>query len=81
MAEVSMATEIVTLSIDSEAARIFKLAPAEEREKLEVLLGIWLKELGKSSSISLKETMDQIGDNAKVRGLTSEELVTILEED
>lgn len=76
-----MATEIITLRIDPEAARIFELAPAEEREKLQVLLGIWLKELGKVNSGSLKETMDQIGDKAKARGLTPEDLNAILEED
>jgi len=76
-----MATEIIKLRIDPEAARIFKSAPAEEREKLQVLLGIWLKELGKVSSGSLKETMDQIGDKAKARGLTPEDLDAILEED
>lgn len=76
-----MATEIITLRIDPEAARIFESAPAEEREKLQVLLGIWLKELGKVSAGSLKETMDQIGDKAKARGLTPEDLDAILEED
>lgn len=75
-----MATEIITLRIDPEAARIFESAPAEEREKLQILLGIWLKELGKLNSGSLKETMDQIGDKAKARGLTPEDLDAILEE-
>ena len=75
-----MVTEIITLRIDPESARIFESAPAEEREKLEILLGIWLKELGKVNSGSLKETMDQIGDKAKARGLTPEDLDAILEE-
>lgn len=75
-----MATEIITLRIDPEAARIFESAPAEDREKLQILLGIWLKELGKVNSGSLKETMDQIGDKAKARGLTAEDLDAILEE-
>jgi hypothetical protein len=75
-----MATEIITMRVDPEAARIFELAPAEEREKLQVLLGIWLKELGKANSGSLKETMDQIGDKAKARGLTPEDLDKLLEE-
>jgi hypothetical protein len=76
-----MATEIITLRIDPDAARIFEAAPAEDREKLQVLLGIWLKELGMRSSGSLKETMDQIGDKAKARGLTPEDLDAILGED
>jgi hypothetical protein len=44
-----MSTEVITLEVDSEAARAFKSASAEEREKLQVLLGIWLKEYAKAA--------------------------------
>lgn len=75
-----MNTENITLQIDSESARIFKTTTTEEREKLQVLLSIWLKELGTSSTQSLKETMDEISTTAKARGLTSELLDEILGE-
>ena len=61
-----MNTENITLQIDSEAARIFKKATAEEREKLQVLLSIWLKDLGTSGTRSLKETVDKISASAKL---------------
>lgn len=75
-----MNSENITLKIDPEAARIFKTATAEEREKLQVLLSIWLKDLGTSGTKSLKETMDEISATARARGLTSEILDEILEE-
>ena len=75
-----MNTENITLQIDPEAARIFKTATAEEREKLQLLLSIWLKDLGTGGAKSLKETMDEISDNAKARGLTPEVLEEILKD-
>lgn len=76
-----MSTEPITLEIDSEAAQAFKSASAEEREKLQVLLGIWLKEYARADASSLKEAMDEISRQAQNRGLTPEILESILEED
>jgi hypothetical protein len=76
-----MATETITLEIDSEAAQAYKTVPAIEREKLQILLGIWLKTYARSNDASLKETMDEIGRNARLRGLTPEALESILEEE
>jgi len=75
-----MSTEVITLEVDSEAARAFKSASAEEREKLQVWLGIWLKEYAKSTP-PLKEVMDEVGLGARARGLTPEILASILEEE
>ena len=74
-----MSTEAITLEIDSEAAQAFKSVSTEEREKLQVLLGIWLKEYAKADTTSLKETMDEISRRAQSRGLTPEILDSILE--
>jgi hypothetical protein len=74
-----MVTETITLQIDPDAASIFKAASGEDREKLQVLLGIWLRQLGKDQS-SLRATMDEISNKAKARGLTKEALEDILGE-
>ncbi len=50
-----MSTEAITIEIDSEAAQAFKAMSAEDREKLQVLLGIWLKEYPKADALSLKK--------------------------
>ncbi len=76
-----MATETITLEVDAEAAQAFKAVSANEREKLQVLLGIWLKEYAKADGISLKATMDEISKEAQSRGLTPKILESILEEE
>ncbi len=77
-----MATEMITLQVDLETAQAFKAAPAEEREKLQVLLGIWLKGFAKAdAAASLKETMNEISQKAQSRGLTPEILDSILKEE
>ena len=76
-----MSTEAITLVIDSEAAQAFKSVSAEEREKLQILLSIWLREYVKADAASLKETMDGMSRKAQSRGLTPEILGSILEEE
>ncbi len=73
-----MATETITLEIDSEAARALNSVSAEGREKLQVLLGIWLKEYVKADNASLRQTMNEISQKAQNRGLTPEILESIL---
>ena len=53
----------------------------EEREKVQILLGIWLKEYAKADAASLGETMDEISRKAQSRGLTPGILESILEEE
>ena len=76
-----MSTEAITLEVDSEAARAFRAVSAEGREKLQVLLGIWLREYARADALSLKETMDEISRKARGRGLTPEILESVLEEE
>ena len=76
-----MSTEAITLEVDSEAARAFRSVSAEGREKLQVLLGIWLREYARADALSLKETMDEISRKAQGRGLTPEILESVLEEE
>jgi hypothetical protein len=74
-----MATELITIQVDAEAAKAYKAAPADEQKKIQVLLSLWLKEVATADPVSLKELMSDIGNRAKERGLTAEELESILE--
>lgn len=76
-----MSTEIITLEVDSEAARVFRTASTEEQEKLRVLLGLWLKEYARADGPSLTESMNDISRKAQSRGLTPEILESVLEEE
>ena len=73
-----MATETITLEIDSEAARTLNSVSAEVRERWLVLFGIWLKQYAKADGASLEQAMNEIGEKAKNRGLTPEILESIL---
>ena len=76
-----MATETITIQLDSEAAKLFKEAQPKEQKKMEALLSLWLKEIATTENLSLKEVMDDIGRTAQERGLTPEILESILNEE
>jgi hypothetical protein len=74
-----MATEIITIQVDAEAAEAYRAASPEAQKKMQVLLGLWLKEVTAGNSESLKQLMTNIGNKAQARGLTSEELESIFD--
>lgn len=76
-----MATETITLEIDSDVARAFKSVSEEQRAKLQILLGIWLQEFSRAEGSTLPQTMDEIGNKAESRGLTPEILEIILRQE
>lgn len=73
-----MATSTISIEVDTETARAFAEAPPEERRKLELLLGLRLRELTATPARSLKAVMDEIGARAEARGLTPEILESLL---
>ena len=73
-----MALATINVLIDEDAARIYQNASVEEREKLSLLFGLWLREF-EETSLSLSEIMDLISDNAQRRGLTPEILDSLLD--
>ncbi|HBB86164.1 MAG TPA: hypothetical protein DC047_00945 [Blastocatellia bacterium] len=73
-----MATETITLEIDSELARTLNSLSAEFQQRLLVLFGIWLKQYAQADGTPLEETMNAISEKAKSRGLTPEILESIL---
>jgi hypothetical protein len=75
-----MSTSTIHIEVDSETARAFALAPAEEKRKIQLLLDLRLRELTSPPAKSLKEIMDEIGANAEARGLTPEILESLLHE-
>ena len=76
-----MATCTIEIEVDEEAARAFSEATAERRRKLEILLGLRLRELISKPSKSLKQIMDEIGAEAEARGLTPEILESLLRDE
>ena len=75
-----MTTEKITIHVDADTAKAFKSTSAEERQKLELLLNLKLKE-SLSSSDSILEIMDKISQEALDKGLTPEILQSLLEDE
>ena len=76
-----MSTETISISVDSVAARSFCEASPEERRKIELLLGLRLRELTVGRVRPLKEIMDEIGAEAEAKGLTPQTLESLLREE
>jgi len=73
-----MSTETISIAVDADAAQSFCKASAEERRKLELLLGLRLRELTLGRVRPLKDIMDEIGADAAAKGLTPELLKSML---
>ena len=75
-----MPMSTISIEVDAEAARIFAAASEEERRKLQLLLGLRLRELTARPPRPLNEIMDDIGRRAEAQGLTPQLLDEILQE-
>lgn len=74
-----MQTEQITIQVEAEAARAFRAASPAMRRKLELLLSLQLAEFAQGKP-ALDQIMDEISRNAQARGLTSEILDQLLNE-
>ncbi len=75
-----MTTEEITIRVDADTAKAFKSTSVQERQKLELLLNLKLKE-SLNNSDSLLEIMDEISHEAMNKGLTPEILQSLLEDE
>ncbi len=75
-----MITEEIRILVDAQTARAFNSISAPERQKLELLLNLKLKE-SLNNSESLLQLMNEISQEAIKKGLTSEILQTLLEDE
>ncbi len=76
-----MTLETISIAIDSDVAQTFSQASAEERRKIEILLRLRLRELTLGRIRPLNQIMDEIGEEARAKGLTPERLHSMLEND
>ena len=76
-----MATATISIQIDEETAKAFASAPTEEQRKIELLLRLRLQDLTLGPQRPLKVVMDEIGEQAEARGLTSEILESLLRDE
>ncbi len=72
-------SEQITISVDQDIADAYRSASTQERLKLELLVNLSLRE-ATSGDKSLQDIIEEIGHNARQRGLTPEILQSILDE-
>ena len=80
-----MATQELTIRVDSEAAAIYRNADERQRQRYDTLLSFKLRSLAREGNHAenvekLLNTMDEIGAEAQRRGLTPQVLESILNE-
>ena len=76
-----MPTSTIAFEVDTDTARAFSAASPEDRRKLQLLLGLRLRELTARPARPLKEVMDDIGRHAEACGLTPEILESLLHDE
>ena len=73
-----MPTATISIEVDADTARAFTEATDDQRRKLQLLLKLRLRELTVNPARSLKQIMDEMGQEAEARGLTPEILESLL---
>jgi hypothetical protein len=73
-----MATASITIQVSEEAARAYAEVTPDERQKIELLLDLQLRDLTTLPRKSLQTIMDELGAKAAARGLTPAALESLL---
>jgi len=73
-----MANPTITIPLDPQTAQTYNSASAEEKRKMQALLGLWLRELVGGEQRSVQQILDEAGRKAQARGLTREMLESLL---
>ncbi len=73
-----MPTETISIPLDPQTARAYGAARAEEKLKMQALVGLWLRELTSNELPPLEQLLDETGRKAQERGLTPEVLDSLL---
>jgi hypothetical protein len=78
-----MATASLTIQVSEEAAMAFAKVSQEDRDKIQLLLDLRLRDLTSLPlpKKSLQAVMDEIGKNAAARGLTPGVLESMLKDE
>ena len=73
-----MSTQTSSIQVEPDIADAYNSASQEDQKKIQLLMGLWLRELSTQPAMTLSEVMDIISDRAQARGLTPEILESIL---
>jgi hypothetical protein len=76
-----MATEPITIPVDSEAAKAYREASPDFQRKLQLLVSVWIQEAAHMDDARMFSLMDEVGARAEAKGLTPEILQSILDDE
>jgi len=76
-----MSDTTIVLPIDEATAYVYNAASSEEKQKVQRLFRMLLREITLNSTVSMKQVMDDIGRNAEAQGLTPAILEDMLNDD
>lgn len=76
-----MTNAIISIPVDEATAIAYNQAAAEEQTKIQLLLRLRVQELFTQSDVALQRIMDDIGEKAEARGLTPQDLETLLRDE
>lgn len=62
-----MAMSTLNIPLDSDLVRVYNATSEEEREKIQALLALWLREIASPDRVPLGELVDAISDKAQAR--------------
>ena len=74
-----MTTVPITLHVDPEAAKTYEAMTEEERNRIKAFLSLQLKGWFVPTEMTLRQAMDELGQEAEANGLTPEILESILD--
>ncbi|MBZ0320747.1 MAG: hypothetical protein K8L91_30315 [Anaerolineae bacterium] len=71
----------ITIPVDEATVRAYESASEAERERIQLLLRLWVLRQGERPARALDEVMEAMAIEAAANGLTSEILQSILDDD
>lgn len=75
-----MRNATISIPLDPQTAQAFSAVRAEEKAKIQALVGLWVRELTTGDLPSLQRVLDETGRKARERGLTPEILDSLLKD-
>ncbi|MEL4895121.1 hypothetical protein [Crocosphaera sp. Alani8] len=69
----------LNIEVESEVANLYKAMDSNQQKKIDLLLGIWLKEAITNQNY-LEDIMEKCSQEAQANGLTPEILESLLQE-
>lgn len=78
---INMENTTISIPVDAAIAQAYTKSSEEEQKKIQFLLALRMRELLDKPPMSLSQLMDEIGTKAEARGLTSEILEDLLNDE